>query len=250
MGHLARKKSAGKLKNIAERLILFKDWYKITFPLNRVYHGVQKLHLRNGKFAYVRDVRSTDYTIVRDVLGKNEYELDYLSLPENATVLDLGGNIGAFSMEIHRQFPTARIIAYEPHPANAKMFRMNAPYATLVDKAVSRSTGTIRFEDGVDFAGLKIAEEGGIAVESISLDDIVRGLERVDLLKMDIEGSEYEVLAAASPETFIKIKRILLETHDRPGFDDLAWAEHILSAHDFRTKWIDPQGVVYGEKVP
>ena len=248
MAHLDRiKRGQGKLSNVLGRIRVFKNWYKVVFPFNRLFTGVQKITMRNGKSAYVRDVRSADLYILRDVLGTEEYELDHVQLPEKAVVIDLGGNIGTFCMEIHRQFPTAQLTAYEPFPANAKMFKLNAPYATLVQKAAGAKTGTVHFEDGENFVGLTVVKEGGIIVDALSLDDITKDFNRIDLLKVDIEGSEYDVLNAASSATFSKIQHVIMETHYVEGFDDEAWAETILKKNGFKTKWIDA-GLIYGEK--
>ncbi|MCX6787408.1 MAG: FkbM family methyltransferase [Candidatus Kaiserbacteria bacterium] len=250
MGHLLRKKSVSKIENVWSRIALFKNWYKLVFPFNRMFTGIQKLTLRNGKSAFVRDVRSMDTNIVRDVLsGSGEYSLEkWVRLPPEAVVFDLGGNIGTFSIALHHLFPTVHITAYEPHPNNCKMFRINAPFATLIQKAATEKTGTVHFEDNANFVGLQVIQQGGIVIESQSLDDILKDILNVDLLKIDIEGSEYGLLNAASPHTFAKIRRIIIETHDVPGFDDLAWAETILATHGFRTSWIDPSGVIYGWK--
>src|SRR3989344_7948306 len=109
MGHLGRKISVSKFKNVLGRIRTFKNWYKLVFPFNRIFTGVQKLRLRNGTWAYVRDVRSMDTNIVRDVLGENEYKLELLRLPPHSVVFDLGGNIGTFAMEVKRVFPTAKV---------------------------------------------------------------------------------------------------------------------------------------------
>ncbi len=248
MGHLNRKVSVSKFENILGRIRIFKNWYKITFPFNRVFKGIQKLRLRNGKSALVRSVRSMDVNIVRDVLGGNEYELEQLHLPHDAEIVDLGGNIGTFAMEMHRMFPSARIISYEPHPGNCTMFRMNAPFAILVQKAASGKTGVVHLEDTSNFVGLRVIENGGISVEAESLDDILKNYTVVDLLKIDIEGSEYEVLNNTSPATLKKIRRIIMETHSVPGFDDIAWAEDMLSKNGFHISWIDKLGIIYGER--
>lgn len=248
MGHLARKVNVSKFENVRHRIRTFTTWYKIVFPFNRLFKGIQQMRLRNGKSIYVRSVRSMDVNIATDVLGGNEYELEQLHLPPNATIIDLGGNIGTFAMEMHRLFPTAHTTSYEPYPANCIMFRINAPFATLVQKAATGRTGTVHLEDSVKYSSLQVIKEGGIVVESESLDDILKTYDIVDLLKIDIEGSEYDLLDQASPETFNKIQRIIMETHDVPGFDDLKWAENILSKHGFKTSWIDRFGIIYGEK--
>jgi FkbM family methyltransferase len=189
-----------------------------------------------------------DVNILSDVLGGNEYALEQLQLPTHATIVDLGGNIGTFAMEMHRMFPTAHITSYEPHPGNCAMFAMNAPSAHLVPKAAAGHTGTVHLEDSGNYVGLQVIAEGGIEVAAESLDDILKDFKKIDLLKIDIEGSEYPVLNNASEKTFTKIERILMETHDIPGFDDLAWAENILTRQGFKISWIDRKGIIYGER--
>lgn len=246
----ARIRGVSKIENIRRRIATFKTWYKIIFPFNRWFKGIQQMRLRNGKSVYVRDVRSMDINIASDVLGNNEYELEQLRLPDNATVLDLGGNIGTFAMEMHRMFPSARIISYEPHPGNCYMFRINAPFATLVQKAVSGKTGTVHLEDNTNYVGLRLTDKGGIEAKAESLDDILKDFDTVDLLKMDIEGSEFEVLDNTSSASFNKIRTILMEVHDfTPGFNHAAWAENMLTKNGFKVSWIIPASVIYGEKI-
>ena len=57
----------------------------------------------------------------------------------------------------------------------------------------------------------------GTAVKTMTLDSVLRDFESVDLLKMDIEGGEYEVLYGSAPETLRKIRRITLEYHPDEG---------------------------------
>lgn len=245
----SKRGNLSKLQHVWNRIVIFKDWYKLVFPFNRIFSGTQKLHLRNGKSVYVRDVRSCDTNIVRDILWGNEYALQKMSLPQHSVVFDLGANIGTFCIEIRHILPSAQITAYEPHPDNFRMLKMNAPFATLVQKAVTGKTETVHLENSDNFYGLQVIPKGGILVESLSLDDILKDVAKVDLLKIDIEGSEYDLLNAAAPQTFAKVQRIIMETHDIPGFDDVKWAETILAENGLKTSWIDSLKVIYGEKV-
>ncbi len=248
MGHLARKTSDSRVRNVLRRVRTFKNWYKIVLPFNRFFTGVQHLRLRNGSSAYVRDVRSIDVNILADVLGNREYPLERMHLPEDAVVFDLGGNIGTFALEVRRVCPKARITAYEPHPGNCAMYALNAPFAKLVPRAAAGRTGWAFIEDGRNFVGLRLVPDGGLPVKAESLDDILKGAHRVDLLKIDIEGSEYELMENVSAASLRKVRRIIMEMHDVPGFDDLSWAGDMLHKHEFKTNWIDPLGVIYGER--
>lgn len=248
-----KRNSVSKFENIRQRILIFKTWYKIIFPFNRWFRGIQHMRLRNGKSIYVRSVHPScpmDVSITSDVLGSNEYELKQLQQRNIETVVDLGANIGTFSMEMHRMFPLAKILAYEPHPENCFMFRINAPFATLVQKAVSGARGTAHLEDTVNHVGLRLIEKGGIEVETEKLDDILKDIQKVDLLKIDIEGSEYETLNNTSSHTFNKIQAIIMEVHDFGLVPNhMTWAEDILSKHGFKTSWIiGGTSVIHGEK--
>lgn len=63
----------------------------------------------------------------------------------------------------------------------------------------------------------------------MTLGDFLNGLDeqQVDLLKMDIEGSEYEVLLAASTRDLDRVTRINLEYHAKPGFTKRDILEHL-----------------------
>ena len=248
-----KRNSVSKFENIRQRILIYKTWYKIVFPFNRWFNGIQQMRLRNGKSIYVRSVHPKcpmDVSITTDVLGHNEYELKQLQGRDIHTVVDLGANIGTFSMEMHRLFPSAKIVAYEPHPENCYMFRINAPYATLIEKAISGTKGVARLEDTMNSVGLRLVEEGGIEVETETLDNALKNMSTVDILKIDIEGSEYEVLDKTCPKIFEKISTIIMEIHPFGLVPNhVAWAENMLLKHGFKISWIiDGTSVIYGEK--
>ena len=247
---MPKKESLSTLQNVLSRVYMFKDWYKLMFPFNRMFTGVQKLTLQNRKSAYVRDIHSIDMATVQHILWDDEYALEKLSLPKRAVVFDLGANIGTFCIGIRHICPTAHITAYEPHPDNFKMLALNAPFATLIQKAATKKTGIVHLEDSnKDFVQLQVVPQGGIPVESISLNDMLKNVPNVDLLKIDIEGSEYGLLNAASPETLAKVQRIIMELHIVPDFDEIAWAESFFKKQGFTTSWVTPNVVIYGEKM-
>jgi len=75
-------------------------------------------------------------------------------------------------------------------------------------------------------------DDGHESVSTMSLDDIVlqHGISRIDLLKMDCEGCEYDILGGTSASTFSRIGRVILEYHDgREGE-----LEKTLARHGFR----------------
>ena len=144
-------------------------------------------------------------------------------------IIDAGANVGLFAIQMARQNPRCRVIALEPFPENFKYLEANVARAcpeTVTCCEVALGAGFNRGQ--MQAAGsrsldhvLRVdsAEADGIPVIPLSaLFDLARAQE-IDFLKVDIEGSERDVFAAASPELLGRFKRIAMEYHDQivPG---------------------------------
>ncbi len=129
-------------------------------------------------------------------------------LPEEGTLVDVGAHVGFVVLAAAAGRPRARIVALEPHPGNrASLLRnlaLNPGVRVEVEGvAAGRSPGSARLTDaneGTDYHRIVAGAAGGVEVEVETLDGIAeaRGIERIDVLKLDIEGYEPEALAGAS----------------------------------------------------
>ncbi|MCL2713569.1 MAG: FkbM family methyltransferase [Alphaproteobacteria bacterium] len=135
-------------------------------------------------------------------------------------VIDIGANIGAFALRAHRQWPGARIIAYEPLPSNVARLRANlGVWAEIVPAAVRATSGTQSiflgdlFVTGGFTKGVRQREDQ-IAVDCVAAKD----LPGCDLLKIDTEGSEVEILSNINLD---RINTILVEFHSRKDADTI-----------------------------
>jgi FkbM family methyltransferase len=136
-------------------------------------------------------------------------------------VLDCGAHIGLVSLWVKRQWPAARITAFEPDPVIADMLRENlhhngAADVEVVEAAVWNRNGSVAFRaPGSDAGAIEAvaADTRGQSreVRSVRLRDWLN--EPVDLLKLDIEGAELDVLDD-SVEALGCVRRIHLEVHD------------------------------------
>lgn len=147
----------------------------------------------------------------------------YTLRPTDRLIIDAGGNIGSFSLYALLFSPQIRVIAVEPSSATfARLVSLLKAHgvsdrATCVHAALGGSEGvtTIMTTGPSQF---RIAGEGaGEQVPRVTLESIVPPAERVNLLKIDIEGSEYETFAAAPRHVLDRIDRIALEYHPTPG---------------------------------
>jgi FkbM family methyltransferase len=162
--------------------------------------------------------------------------------------------VGYFSLAAFSRYPNARVFAFEPMPVNFKQltrYRDQNPRLdfTIVNKAVSGTTGTIRLHydasDSFTTAASVLDNKHGstIDVETTTLQQILsyNHLNRVDFLKLDCEGSEYPILYDAPPAVLDKISAIAIETHPGKGErENLQSLSSFLQTRGFKTAtWRD-----------
>lgn len=145
-----------------------------------------------------------------DIIDSDEYILDRqgarVAVEPGDVVLDGGACWGETALLFsHRVGPTGAVHAFELNPSNLAVLRDNlsrnpslAPRITVVERALAARSGeTLRFAD----QGLASHRhgKGTIVAETVTVDDHVRatGLDRVDVLKLDIEGGEAAALDGA-----------------------------------------------------
>ncbi|WP_018291175.1 FkbM family methyltransferase [Verrucomicrobium sp. 3C] len=151
------------------------------------------------------------------------------------TVIDIGANIGLFSLFAAERFPGAQILAFEPWEENfrylEKLVRDNRLPVLPFREALSATSGTLslhlpRSESFSSRATVfpqppgpswSSQEDLQIEVPAVTLEEVFRRtkLAVCDLLKMDCEGSEYAILYGTAPELLARIRRMAIEVH--PG---------------------------------
>jgi FkbM family methyltransferase len=141
---------------------------------------------------------------------------------EGQTVVDVGANIGILSLAASwLAGPQGRVIAIEAHPKTYEALldnlRLNGiTNVESVNLAVGAAPGSVHFTDRLDDDWNRVDERSGaIEVPMQTLDDVCGRLERIDLLKIDVEGYELQVLRGAAA-TLEKTCCVVLEF----------WAEH------------------------
>jgi FkbM family methyltransferase len=170
------------------------------------------LKLRNG---------TVDIGVCKLVLVNREYDVQANKLPQ--IILDAGANIGCASIWFANKYPDAKIISIEAQQENFELLKENVfPYKNIIPihAAIWNESGIfldIELEDGKYQDGFTVKETNkNGSVKSITIDKIMQdfNLERIDILKMDIEGAEKEVFE--KPEKWInKVGTILIELHER-----------------------------------
>jgi FkbM family methyltransferase len=165
-------------------------------------------------------------TSYRQIFVERIYDVG--ALGKAPTILDCGGNIGLSVIAFKRRYPLAHIVTYEADPAIAEMLARNVKAleladVTVVPAAVGASEGLVSFvSNGADGGHVvpsiddsqPIAE--AIRVPAVRLSERING--PVDLLKLDVEGSEFDVIAELCQSGRIAhVKALICEVHGSPA---------------------------------
>jgi FkbM family methyltransferase len=146
-----------------------------------------------------------------NLLLDDEYGLKTLkSYPQ--TIVDIGGNIGLFSQMAGALFPKARIHSYEPNPRIHGYLAKNLSQvgAEFFPEEVGAEAGSGQSIDAGDSRTGVFEKGGNIPIVSFSMVvDRIGG--RIDLLKLDCEGGEWDIFQI--PEPFQKVAEIRMEYH-------------------------------------
>jgi FkbM family methyltransferase len=219
------------------------------------------------------DNASQDLVVVGDVAERDCYRVAELPMPR-PVVVDVGAHIGCFSKCIHGRNPLARVIAVECCAENLPALRKNAgPFATVVQAAltyesdvgllnavypgcastggstvVSRSELRRRLDAG-EILGKPSAGRGEYwadlrPLRTLTLEGLMQeqSLERIDILKLDCEGSELSILRGTT--SLDRIGLIVGEYHGKEAFLELVqdrfagWDLRLLHDGDPGTFWL------------
>jgi FkbM family methyltransferase len=152
------------------------------------------------------------------------YQKASVPLEDDWVIIDIGADIGSFSIYAARQNPHGVIYAYEPFKGSFDLLRKNLQLngidgrVQVFNQAVSGHDGIISLDtDWPEPTQYTTVTDGGqLDVPCVSLDTIFNQhrITACDYLKIDCEGSEYDILFQAGPETMARIKRICMEYHD------------------------------------
>jgi FkbM family methyltransferase len=164
------------------------------------------------------------------MIERSERNLWLSLLKPGMTVADIGSNMGYFAMLAARAVgQSGKTIAFEPAPSNLVYLRrnlsLNSELAVIVEElAISSEEGEATFHTGWHEGNGSLLEDARgttgetFTVRTCRLDDYrkTNGIDRIDLLKLDIEGAE--VLAFEGMAEGLKDGRyghIMLEWHGR-----------------------------------
>ncbi|MEK7646883.1 MAG: FkbM family methyltransferase [Patescibacteria group bacterium] len=198
--------------------------------MTRILKKDRVLKIREGGGRiYVRNIFGPDFVVAHEMFSRDDYGLASVSFNSaNPVILDIGANIGTFSIFAINLFKNAKIFAYEPEESNYRVLVDNIKLNKATDKAFPYQLA-VGAESGKRTFFLSTSEyahsleqgrvrciSGDQEVLCTTIEDIMQknNIKFIDLLKLDIEGSEFEVLYQLPEKIYNNIQYIAFEIHE------------------------------------
>ena len=251
------------LRSIFTLLTGIREWQLVVPSSWALPPGEKIIQLRRSGLRL--KVRADGYLERQEALLDRFYQRFGTEIGDGWTVVDIGAGIGEFTLVAAQAHPQNRVFAFEPFAESFALLQENlglngAGNVTAYPEAVGAQTGSLLLDlsggeplqlQSIQGAG-ELASQDVRPVSSLSLADVFTRLDlmRIDLLKLDCEGSEYPIFFNAWPEHLERIQRVILEYHDGVGgHTHQELAAHLVE-HGFQVRithnWVHAQlGYVY-----
>ena len=208
----------------------FKD---VLAPVSRARYVVWRLFggkrpinvtIANGIRLRMRSLSTTDYDIAWQIYWRGDYDAPQ-PLRHVRKVVDLGANVGYSCIYWCKKYPECRVIALEPHPVHVEIMKDNLARNGLLDRVdvVAAAAGSNQRNSYLTDARTSSAVTEQTSDFEIRVLDIFREsaltVGPIDILKIDIEGGEYELL---SDPRFgeLDVRALVIEWHNTPEHPD------------------------------
>jgi len=245
---------------------LYQNWPLALLSLVARQRHAFVLRLRQGVEFCVR-AQTMDTYIVNEIWIDRVYTPSpRFSIRDGWVVVDVGGHKGIFSVFAATSARDVKVYSFEPSPENfaclSRNIRLNdlsnvKPFIVAVGARDGESTLNLFEENGqntlLQRSNPHLQPVGSIRVETWSLARVLKTVaSQVNLLKVDIEGMEYETLFSCPAEYLQKVERIALEYHDvlvrvPHTIPDLV---EFLNARGFSTYLSPKNEILLAERIP
>jgi len=214
------------VKNIHYRLIRFADWFS-QFWRPLIYVG-DELH---GKYALIKSEgvklflrkNSIDKYIFWEIFKMDAYTDDNFSIKKNDTIVDIGAQAGIFSVFAANIAKNGHVYSFEPFKSNYELLLKNKKINNFRNihafnlGVTGNSEKTRLYVSETNTGGHSVIWKNSgdfVEINTTTLSDILRTTGKIDYLKIDAEGSEYEILLNTPKNAMKKIMKVSLEYHD------------------------------------
>jgi FkbM family methyltransferase len=203
-----------------------------------------------------------DVSVFNEIFKLHEYRIaDDVIRQAVYPIVDVGAHAGFFSMHARSLNKKVKIFAVEPEPENIRALEQhvrenNITGVTVVKAALGLSSGSGKLIVTPDSHNHRLAlgfedQKTLVPVTVLSFADLLaqHKITKVSLLKMDIEGGEYDVFAGMSRADFAMVNYVILEYHEGREKSieiEQQLRENGFSVQVFPSKFDKTMGFMYG----
>ncbi len=214
---MIKKYHIATLKSILQNL---KNPYKTIFNLNTHTHTL--VGLKNGTKFLVRNFM--DLWVIGETYIKKDYQQHGCAIADNWTVIDIGADLGDFSVLAGQTSSQNKVYAIEPFLSSYKLLKKNIKLNNLnninaFNIGLASKNGYLSIDQNQTNLGNNTSNFSQIktsnSVRSYTLSSFLMAtnMKKVDLLKSDCEGAEFDIFLNLPQKTYKKIDRIVMEYH-------------------------------------
>lgn len=193
-------------------------------------HGCTWLPIPGSSGHILLRRHTSDVAAFEQVFIEDEYEVDFGDCSPQF-IVDGGANIGCASIFFAQKFPQATVVAIEPEWSNFKLLQDNVsrlPNVKALKAAIWNVDGHVEIQNpSADNWGFQVQQstpQSSSTVHALTIPSIMKiaKTERIDILKLDIEGAEKEIFDETSVQWLDQVGIIIIELHDwlKPGCSD------------------------------
>jgi len=219
------------------------------------------INLRNGLHLRLR-TNTNEIGTLNEIWHLGIYDRFLPLLEKDSTVIDIGANIGTFSIKAGNIARNGKVLCFEPFPKNFNTLKENISINNFENNikafnlavAGKRGKSELFFHER-DSGGGSFYHHGNteelksIKISCVTLEDIFNenNLKSCEFLKMDCEGAEEDILLNTPEEILQKIKTITIEWHDDLSKIGFKKFEEFLKDNDYRVDFDKNTGTLYAQ---
>ena len=221
---------SSKIEKYLIRLHIYRLFFKLTNFKNFLavfFNSKQetKVRLKNGTDLIIRNGVIDDLSVAGYVFV-DEYHIPPFEISKNPVIVDLGSNIGCTIIDYSLKYPGARIIGFEMDMSNFSLCQRNiAPFknAIVYNKAIWFENGHVRYDASTNndaFSAITLGENNVTKdykeIESITIATLLEqnSLQKVNFMKIDIEGAELEIFEKGDLDWLNSVDSLHIEIHN------------------------------------
>jgi FkbM family methyltransferase len=224
-GHYWWTPMPGRIKNLGQ--------IELLFYLNDSFCGQKYLNYSGGtgikigdKEVYLDYLEGNEYPTFWEIFVNGDYEKEKGCVVDKGdVVLDIGANYGFFTLNSLSK-GASKVYSIEPYgPAYSHLEKLSKDFPSIVpiNKAISETSGSVSMFIQEDSSAKNCVTKHGdlfgrnsneVIVESIDINSLISSIrEKINFLKIDCEGSEFELFKTIDEEILTNINKIVVETH-------------------------------------